>query len=147
MVRDGTAPRTPQAEDEATYDPMLNKKDLTRIDWTRTAQEIHNFVRGMDSSPGAWGVIEGKEVSPTGGGDPLNAPRPHPLFSFQAKFFGSQLYFGEPPDGVPVAIEGLAAKGVIHRNGLLITDADGDMVSRSSAPRRGGLLSLTREWY
>ena len=52
MVSAGTAPRLPQTEEGATYDPFLNKKELVRLDPERPAEDIHNFVRGLDSSPG-----------------------------------------------------------------------------------------------
>lgn len=31
MVADGSAPRNPQSEKGATYDPMLNKPDLQKV--------------------------------------------------------------------------------------------------------------------
>lgn len=42
----GTARRTPQCADRATYAPMLSRA-LSPIDWTRPAREIHNQVRGL----------------------------------------------------------------------------------------------------
>ena len=59
----GTAPRIVQSEEGATYDAMLNKPALCRVPLDQPARDLHNFVRGMDSSPGAWLVLEGKEVS------------------------------------------------------------------------------------
>lgn len=62
LVSDGKAPKIPQTEEGATYDPMLNKKELCKINWDQSAEAIHNFIRGLDSSPGAWTVMDGKEV-------------------------------------------------------------------------------------
>ena len=42
-----------QDEDAHTYEPMLSK-ELGRVDWTKTAQEIHNLVRGVNPWPGAF---------------------------------------------------------------------------------------------
>ena len=42
----GTAPRIPQDDSRATYAPMLSR-DLSPIDWTRPARDIHNQVRGL----------------------------------------------------------------------------------------------------
>jgi methionyl-tRNA formyltransferase len=49
----GTAPRTKQDADQATYAPLL-KRSIERIDWSRTAQDIHNKVRGLNPWPGAF---------------------------------------------------------------------------------------------
>lgn len=40
LVAKGTAPQTPQTEEGATYDPMLNKKELQKIDWSKTTQQV-----------------------------------------------------------------------------------------------------------
>ena len=45
-ISEGTAVRTPQDGEKATYAPML-KRELSDIDWTRTAQQIHDQVRGL----------------------------------------------------------------------------------------------------
>ncbi len=42
----GTAPRIPQDESQYTYAPMLSR-ELSPIDWTRSALEIHNQIRGL----------------------------------------------------------------------------------------------------
>ena len=56
------APRTPQPETGATYDPFLNKDELCKIDLTQSAVSIHNFIRGLDSVPGAWIILDGKKT-------------------------------------------------------------------------------------
>jgi len=48
----GAAARTPQAHERATYAPMLSR-ELSPIDWRRSAQEIHNQVRGLIPWPAA----------------------------------------------------------------------------------------------
>jgi len=48
----------PQDNAQATYAPMLKKED-GRIDWNRSAAEIHNQVRGMQPWPGAYTVVRG----------------------------------------------------------------------------------------
>ncbi|MBT3320220.1 MAG: methionyl-tRNA formyltransferase [Clostridia bacterium] len=45
-VENGSASRTKQIEEQSSYYPMLNKK-LGRIDWTKSAEEIRNLVRGL----------------------------------------------------------------------------------------------------
>lgn len=49
----GVLDTTPQPEDGATYARKLDKRE-TRIDWARTAAEIHNHIRGLSPDPGAW---------------------------------------------------------------------------------------------
>lgn len=39
-------------------------KDNCRIDWTRTAAEVHNFVRGLSPYPGAWTELRGATTAP-----------------------------------------------------------------------------------
>lgn len=60
-VGDGTAPRTPQPEDGGTYASQLSR-ELARIDWTRSAREIKNLVRGMNPWPVAQTVFRGKQM-------------------------------------------------------------------------------------
>ncbi len=58
QIRAGTAPRTPQDHAESTYAPMLSK-ELSPVDWNRSAGEIHNQVRGLQPWPTASGEIQG----------------------------------------------------------------------------------------
>lgn len=50
----------PQAQfSELKPAPKLTKEN-TQIDWNRKAQEIYNFVRGLNPYPSAWTVFNGK---------------------------------------------------------------------------------------
>lgn len=53
LIEDGKAVYTPQDERKATRCRMLKKED-GKIDWTKSALEIKNFVRGMTPWPGAY---------------------------------------------------------------------------------------------
>ena len=53
MVAGGSAPKTPQNKEKATYAPPLSPADEL-INWTRPAFEIYNQVRGLAPSPGAY---------------------------------------------------------------------------------------------
>lgn len=46
QLEEGTATRTPQDPAQVTYAPMLSRA-LSPIDWTRSAKEIHDQVRGL----------------------------------------------------------------------------------------------------
>ncbi len=49
----------PQDCTRATYAPMLDKS-MSPIDWTKTARQVHNHVRGMNPWPVATAEIGGK---------------------------------------------------------------------------------------
>ena len=100
LVAQERAPVIKQSEDGATYDPMFSAKapNLSKINFDQPARKIHDFIRGLDSVPGAWGVLDGKET----------------------KFFGSKLWHGKVPSGQNVKIEGCSKDGVVHEKGLII---------------------------
>jgi methionyl-tRNA formyltransferase len=55
----GTAPRLPQKLDDGKYYGRRRPED-GRIDWTRSAREIHNLVRAVAPPfPGAFGQVDG----------------------------------------------------------------------------------------
>ncbi len=47
--------------DDYTLAPMLNK-EMALIDWNKTANEIHNLVRGLDPIMGAYTFLNGKKL-------------------------------------------------------------------------------------
>ena len=46
QIKNGTASRTPQDHENATYAPMLSR-DLSPIDWSRTSTQILDQIRGL----------------------------------------------------------------------------------------------------
>ena len=52
QIESGTSLRTPQDSKQATLAPMLSKA-LSPIDWTQSAQAIHNKIRGLLPWPAA----------------------------------------------------------------------------------------------
>ncbi|GLH15904.1 Probable methylmalonate-semialdehyde dehydrogenase [acylating], mitochondrial [Gryllus bimaculatus] len=107
LVANGNAPKIPQKEEGASYEPSLGKVDLQQVDWSLPAEKIHNFIRGLDSSPGAWVVMNGK----------------------QTKVFGSTLWEKPTVDGQEVEISGMSGKGIIHPEGLLLHGSDNKLVN------------------
>jgi methionyl-tRNA formyltransferase len=78
------------------------------VNFNQSAQAIHNFIRGMDSAPGAWTVLEGQNV----------------------KLFGSKLWSGHPlPEGQNVNVAGMEKPAIIHSDGLLLHGNDGKAVN------------------
>ena len=57
----GTVTRTPQDHSRSTYAPMLDKT-LSPMDFTRSAQALHNQVRGLIPWPCATMALQGKTV-------------------------------------------------------------------------------------
>jgi methionyl-tRNA formyltransferase len=53
----------PREQDHAraTYAPRIDR-ETARIDWTKSARDIANHVRGMDAVPGAWTELDGAPV-------------------------------------------------------------------------------------
>ncbi len=60
-IADGTAPRIPQDESQASYDPLC-RDEHAQIDWRRPVQEIYNLIRGCDPQPGAYTLFGGKAL-------------------------------------------------------------------------------------
>jgi len=56
----GEVERTPQEHDAATYAPMLDKT-MCPIDWNKTAQQVHDHVRGMNPWPVATMELKGNK--------------------------------------------------------------------------------------
>ena len=73
MIALSIAPRIKQPEVGATYDAMMDKVELCKLNLQQSAKQIHNFIRGLDSIPGAWTKLDG----------------------LSTKLFGSKLWFGE----------------------------------------------------
>ena len=55
----GKVPSTPQDASGVSYAPMLDKS-MCPIDWTKTAQQVHNHVRGLHPWPVATMELQGK---------------------------------------------------------------------------------------
>ena len=55
----GTVTAVPQDPAGVSFAPMLDKS-MCPIDWTKTAQQVHNHVRGLNPWPTATAVIQGK---------------------------------------------------------------------------------------
>ena len=60
-IINGTVKSTPQSEfstDEPLRPAPKIFKETCRIDWTKSLDEIYNFVRGLSPYPGAWTMLE-----------------------------------------------------------------------------------------
>ncbi len=57
-LEEGTLTRIPQDEAQSSYQPML-QKEMGEMDWNKSAQELHDQVRGFYPWPGAYTTMEG----------------------------------------------------------------------------------------
>ena len=61
LIESGSASAIEQNDNQATLAPKITK-DMTIIDWSRPARELHNLVRGLTPTPGAATIIKGKRI-------------------------------------------------------------------------------------
>ena len=61
LILENSAPRIKQNDDDATLAPKLTKDD-GKINWQKSAREIHNQVRGCYPWPGTFTDLAGKQV-------------------------------------------------------------------------------------
>jgi methionyl-tRNA formyltransferase len=60
-ILNGTADAITQDDSQATPAPKIFRED-TLIDWSRTASEVHDHVRGLSPFPGAWTLLDGVQL-------------------------------------------------------------------------------------
>ena len=60
-IVDKTATRIKQNDDEATYAYNITKED-ERIDFSATRRQVYNKVRGLNSWPGAYAMLDSKRI-------------------------------------------------------------------------------------
>lgn len=61
LVGEGAAPRVPQDESYATYEPPADDSN-SGIEWSRPAHEVYDLIRGSDPQPGAHALWRGERV-------------------------------------------------------------------------------------
>ncbi len=57
----GTMTETPQPSEGVTYAKKILKEEA-RIDWTKSAKEIDDLIRGLSPTPGAWCEVNGERL-------------------------------------------------------------------------------------
>lgn len=85
---------TPQDDALATYAAKIEKQ-MGLIDWNLSAEKVSALIRGMDPRPGAYTLLEGKNV----------------------KLFSSHVLEGEATDGVPGRVRRPKDGGLIVETG------------------------------
>ncbi|TAK78396.1 MAG: methionyl-tRNA formyltransferase [Dehalococcoidia bacterium] len=61
LVREGTAPRVPQDESLATYEPPCGPEH-GKVDWMQHGRVVSALIRGCDPQPGATASLRGETV-------------------------------------------------------------------------------------
>jgi methionyl-tRNA formyltransferase len=61
LIKKGKAPRIPQDESKATYEPPCDDR-VAAIDFEKSIHDVYNLIRGCDPQPGAYTVFKGKKV-------------------------------------------------------------------------------------
>jgi methionyl-tRNA formyltransferase len=61
LIKKGEAPRIPQNESDATYEPPCDDT-VAVVDWKKSSKDLYNLMRGCDPQPGSHSTIKGKKV-------------------------------------------------------------------------------------
>jgi len=77
LVEQERAPRIPQDESLATYEPIFQGEHAI-IDWSREARRVYDLVRGANPQPGATTTYRGQRVQVFDSNLSLGATREHP---------------------------------------------------------------------
>ncbi|KAL7740503.1 hypothetical protein ACLKA6_007031 [Drosophila palustris] len=130
MVAKGTAPKIIQTTEGATYDATMAKEENQILNLNQTAERIWNFVRGLDSVPGAIATVTLEDGAEE-----------------QVRFFGAHLYSAGPVGvGQPLKLKGLAKPAWVHEGGLLIEGTDGAFVNIKRI-KRGSKMINASDWF
>ena len=61
LIKIGKAPRIPQDESKATYEPPCDDR-VAFVNFEKSIKDIYNLIRGCDPQPGAYTIFKGKKV-------------------------------------------------------------------------------------
>src|SRR4030043_1473681 len=61
LIKKGKAPRIPQDESKATYEPPCDDR-VASMNFEKPIKDIYNLIRGCDPQPGAYTMFKGKRV-------------------------------------------------------------------------------------
>uniref|UniRef100_A0A673HXU5 10-formyltetrahydrofolate dehydrogenase n=1 Tax=Sinocyclocheilus rhinocerous TaxID=307959 RepID=A0A673HXU5_9TELE len=126
LIAAGTAPRIKQPEEGATYE-CIQKKENSKVEFSASAEAIHNWIRGNDRVPGAWAEIDGKNVS----------------------FYGSTLLENDhfSSNGQPLEIPGASRPGLVTKNGLVLFGNDGKMLLVKNLQFEDGKMIAASQYF
>lgn len=61
LIAVGRAPRLPQDESQASYDPLC-RDEHALVDWSQPVERVYNLIRGCDPQPGAYTMFRGQKL-------------------------------------------------------------------------------------
>lgn len=130
LIAYGKAPKIPQIEYGVTYDPPVFKLENQIVNLAQPAIRIFNFVRALDSVPGAIAHVlleDGNEE--------------------QIRLFGASVYHDIiPSDAKQLKLKGLHHPALINEHGLLIPGTDGNYVNVARIMRNGRMIAA-QNWF
>lgn len=130
LVANGEAPKIPQIEHGATYDPPMFKEENQKLNLSQPALRIFNFIRALDSVPGAIAYALAEN-----GQEEL------------IRLFGASIHSGPIPNQVrELKLKGAAKPALVHEHGLLIPGTDGRYVNVKKV-KRGTRMISAEKWY
>jgi methionyl-tRNA formyltransferase len=104
LVAAGDAPRVPQDESLATYDPLYTDEHAG-VRWDRPAREVYDLIRGCDPQPGAHTTLRGERIRLYDArrvADPVGDAVPGTLLAIDQR--GLVIAAGSGADGGAIAI-------------------------------------------
>ncbi|XP_013103531.2 cytosolic 10-formyltetrahydrofolate dehydrogenase [Stomoxys calcitrans] len=130
LVAKEKAPRITQTEVGATYDPAMFKEENQRVDLNQTAKRIWNFIRGLDSVPGALATVLHEDGSEE-----------------HIRLFGAHLYSDvRVQEDKTLRLKGLKNLAYIHERGLLMEGTDGALVNVKRI-KKGSKMINACDWF
>lgn len=128
LIESNQAPKIPQTHIGATYDPPLFKVENQIINLQQPALRIFNFIRALDSVPGATAFVETDGIELT------------------VKLFGAVLFDGHNVEGKPIKFTNHTGKAVINEDGLFIFGTDHKIV-RVQKIKKGNKMINASAFY
>jgi len=61
LIKKGKAPRIPQDESEASYEPPCDDR-VASVNFEKPIKDVYNLIRGCDPQPGAYTIFKGRKV-------------------------------------------------------------------------------------
>lgn len=129
MIAKGIAPKIPQTEIGATYDAAMFREENQIINLLQSAEKIWNFIRGLDSVPGAIAYVEDENG-----------------IEMQIRLYGAHLYSDKPMNGRTLKMKGLRNPAIVHDGGILIEGTDGNYVNVKRV-KKGNKMIQAKDWY
>ena len=93
LLETGLLEEREQDHESATFAPKLTRADA-RVDWRDGARPVANWIRGMDSVPGAWSELDGAAVK---------VFRPEPSVEATTDAVAGMVVTADPVQGLTVA--------------------------------------------